>query len=375
MARRKKPLGKRLASFGLFLVITLIVFNFNFLVKQSLILVGIADLNWNHIARVEIGLEEPTDESVIFTDNDTIIVSANQEIKIYDVDGNFIVARKINSESTKIVGMSEYFIVADVRQGNIFVLDYEGKTTGEIANIGPIKDIIAARDNFFVVINTENELSVYDYEGVLSASVKLPDGELLGLDVSSDKDQVIATILSSDEEHYNSKIITFSMKDSLMIGGHNNYSNIVYGAKVYEDHIMIVDTKGRHAYRVGDSDDYTWDSERDGDLLHFEIDANGSIFELIRRQVINTSEFHLTGTNKDGQSIFDVILNQKYNKIVLTQGKILLQNERILEIYSSDGILLTTYESSKKINDVEWLTPDRIIVEYNDFIEIMELAY
>jgi len=376
MARKKKPFINRLGSFLLFLVITLIVFNFGFLWKQGLIAVGIADLNWESINKINIDLDQDLENrALVFTYNDTVIVSSNNEIKLYDVNGDFIVARKINSDSTKIIGMSSYFVVSDIQQGNIFVLDYMGNTTGQIENLGPIEDIISANNDLFVVITIDNELSVYNYEGILISNVQLPSGELLGLDVSKDKAQVIATILSSDLYQFNSKIITFSMESNLMIGGHNNYGDIVYGAKVYDDHIMIVDTKGKHAYRVGDSEDFTWDRPREGELLYFEIDNNGSIFELIKKDDINLTDYFLTGVNKDGKDIFKDIKTSKFTKIVLTQGKILLQNDRLLEIYSSDGILLASYESSKKINDVEWINENRIIIEFNDYIEVLELAY
>jgi len=376
MARKKKPLIKRLGSLLLFVVITLIVFNFGFLWKQSMIAIGIADLNWESINKINIDLDQDLENrALVFTYNETVIVSTNSEIKLYDANGDFIIARKINSDSTRIIGMPSYFVVSDIQQGNIFVLDYLGNTTGEIKNLGPIEDIISANNNLFVVITMDNELSVYNHEGVLISNVQLPTGELLGLDVSKDKAQVIATILSSDMYQFNSKIITFSMESNLMIGGHNNYSDIVYGAKVYDDHIMIVDTNGKHAYRVGDSSDYTWDRPRDGELLYFEIDNNGSIFEIVKKDDINMTDYFLTGVNKDGKDIFKDIKTQKFNKIVLTQGKILLQNDRLLEIYSSDGILLASYESNKKINDVEWLNEDRVIIEFNDFIEVLELAY
>lgn len=376
MAKKKKPLSKRLASLGLFVIIAVFVFNFNFLLKRTLVAVGLADLNWETVNKINVGLNQDLESrAVVFSDNDAIIIGVNNEIRIYDVDGQFINARKINSNNAEIIGMDEYFAVADVLQGNIFIMDYTGKTVGQIDNLGIIKDIISTSNNFFVVITTDNHLNVYDYEGVLNSNVQLPEGELLSLDVSTDKAQVIATILSSDKYQFNSKIITFSMESNLMIGGHNNYSDIVYGAKVYDDHIMIVDTEGQHAYRIGDSDDYTWEVKREGELQYFEIDSNGSIYELIERIAVNKTQNRLVARTKDGNLIFDKELPQAFNKIVLTKGKVLLQNDRLLEIYSSDGILLASYESSKKINDVEWLNSDRIIVEFNDYIELLELAY
>nr|WP_255812972.1 DUF5711 family protein [Acidaminobacter sp. JC074] len=314
-------------------------------------------------------------EAVVFAYNNTVIVSANNEIKLYDENGDMINARKITSDNTKIIGMDEYFAVADLLQGNIFILDYTGKTVGQIDNLGSIQDIISTSNNYFVVITLSNQLNVYDSQGVLNSNVQLPEGELLGLDLSSDKAQVITTILSSDKYQYNSKIITYSMKDNLMIGGHNNYSNIVYGAKVYDDHIMIVDTGGQHAYRIGDSEDYTWSIEREGELQYFEIDQNGSIYELTKVENFTDIIFRLSATTKDGKEIFKKDLEQQFTKIVLTPGKVLLQNDRILEIYSSDGILLASYESNKKINDVEWLNSERLIIECNDYTEILELAY
>jgi len=376
MARKKKPLINRLGSLLLFVVISLIVFNFSFLLKQGLIAIGIADLNWTSINKINIDMDQDLENrAMVFTYNETVIVNTNSEIKLYDRNGDFIAARKINSDSTKIIGMPSYFVVSDIQQGNIFVLDYLGNTTGEIENLGPIEEIVSANNNLFVVITMDNELNVYNHEGVLISNVQLPIGELLGLDVSKDRAQVIATILSSDLYQFNSKIITFSMDSNLMIGGHNNYGDVVYGAKVYDDHIMIVDTNGKHAYRVGDSSDFTWDRPREGELIYFEIDNNGSIFELVKRNDINTIDYFLTGVTKDGRNIFNPIKTKRFTKIVLTQGKILLQNDRLLEIYSSDGILLASYESSKKINDVEWLNNKRVIIEFNDFIEILELAY
>lgn len=376
MARRKKPLSKRLASLGLFIIITLIVFNFDVLVKKTLIAVGIADLNWHSIQKIDVELNQDLESrAVVFSNNQSIIIGVNNEIRIYDVDGQFINARKINSDNTEIIGMDEYFAVADVLQGNIFILDYTGKTIGQINNLGMIKDIISASNNYFVVITMDNHLNVYDYEGILNSNVQLPEGELLSLDVSTNKAQVIATILSSDKYEFNSKIITFSMESNLMIGGHNNYSDIVYGAKVYDDHIMIVDTEGEHAYRIEDSEDFTWNVPRDGELIYFEIDKNGSIYELVERTALTQTGYRLTARTKDGNLIFDKELIRSFDKIVLTQGKVLLQNDRLLEIYSSDGILLASYESNKKINDVEWLNSDRIIIEFNDYVEVLELAY
>ena len=376
MARRRKPLSKRLASLGLFIIITLFVFNFNYLLKKSLILVGIADLNWTSIARIDVDMDQNLEkQAVVFAYNNAVIISANNEIKLYDEQGQMINARKITSDNTKIIGMDEYFVVADLLQGNIFILDYTGKTVGQIDNLGTIQDIISTKNNYFVVITLNNQLNVYDSDGVLNSNVQLPEGELLGLDLSSDRAQVITTILSSDKYHYNSKIITYSMKDNLMIGGHNNYSSIVYGAKVYNDHIMIVDTEGQHAYRIGDSEEYTWEKSREGELQYFEIDQNGSIYELTKVENFTDTIFKLTATTKDGTEIFSSELNHQFTKIVLTPGKVLLQNDRILEIYSSDGILLASYESNKKINDVEWLNSERLIIEYNDYTEILELAY
>lgn len=376
MARRKKPLSKRLASFSLFLVICLFVFNFEFLLKKSMITLGLADLNWTTIAKIDVEMDQDLEkQAVVFTYNNTVIISANNEIKLYDENGQMINARKITSDNTKIIGMDEYFAVADLLQGNIFILDYTGKTTGQIDNLGSIKDIMSTKNNYFVVITLKNQLNVYDPRGVLVSNVQLPDGELLGLDLSSDEGQVICTILSSDQYQYNSKIITYSMRDNLMIGGHNNYSDIVYGAKVYDDHIMIVDTDGQHAYRIGDSEDYTWEVSREGELLYFEIDENGSIYELTKVDAFTDISYKLSARTKDGEVIFTNDLTQSFNKIVLTQGKVLLQNDRILEIYSSDGILLASYESNKKINDVEWLNSERLLVEYNDYTEILELAY
>lgn len=377
---KKKSFKERILSFGLFILILLLVFNFTTIIKKTSIALGISKLDWTVIKTIEFETDQVLDNrAVIFTHNKNIIVSFDHKLYLYDGDGEFIIKREVNSNHTRMIGMDDYFVVSDIIQGHIMVLDYLGSPVGTIESLGGIQDLVSVSNNMFVVITDKNELQVYTHQGVMISSVSLPEGELLSLDVSKDKETILVTILSSDDTHYNSKLITYSMIENSMIGAHNHYNSILYGARIYNTDILIVDYDGQHAYRIGEADEYLWESTRLGNLIHFEVDQNGNIFEIVEidevEDLLGQSEYHLTGINKDGKSIFDVELTSNYNDIVINEGQILIYNDRKLVIFDSMGQIIESFESNKKIYNVNWLSGNRILLEYHDYLEIQELSY
>lgn len=380
MAKRKKPLINRLASLILFLFITFVVFNFGNIVQQSMIVLGFADLNWVEINKININSDEVLDNRAqVFSFNDSIIISSNNEISIYNRDGKLVVKREIVSASSKVIGMDDYFVVVDNFQGHIIVMDYFGKIVAPIEFLGPIKETVYISNNIFVVITVSNQLHVYNHEGALISDFDLPKGELLSLDVSEDKETLLLTLLTSNESGYKSKLLTYSMLSNAMIGGHQAKDTIVFGTKLYQNDILIVDMLGQYANEKGDSENTLWQNERLGTLMNFEIDNNGNIYELIEveesKELTGKTEYHLTCINKDGKKIFDKVLDNRYQNIKLNKGEVLLLSDQDIMILNSDGTLVSQYDSNKKIYDAEWLLENRILIEYNDFVEILELSY
>lgn len=380
MARRKKPLLYRLLSLGLFLVITYIVFNFNGLVKNATIALGLADLNWTTLESIDLQTDEILgSRPEVMKFNENILVYFNDEISMYDSDGLSLGKKSIQSLNSQVLGLEDYVIIIDKQQGNMWVIDYEGNDIAEYGPIGPIKEAIGASANTYVVVTDNNYFYVYNYDGVLFFDHALPKGELMGLDVSNDKDYLLLTLLVSAEDKFNSRLLTYDITQDNLVGGNDNVNTVVYGAKLVHQDVIIVDLKGAHAYVKGDPEHLNWSSEREGLLNVFEIDGNGNIFEINQlkevEDLIGQSEFRLTSINKDGNEIFNVKLDEAYDTIDILNGKILLKSDKKLSVYNYAGELIASYDNHKKIYSAEWLTNDRIVIVYNDYLEIMELKY
>jgi hypothetical protein len=382
MARKKKSLKTRLASLSLFLVITLVVFNFDTFVEKVLIQTGIKELNWIQMAEIDIksDLDQTLDSrAVVYTYNGNLMISASNKLTLYNENGEVINKKSINSDSRKIVGMENYFLVADVVQGNITILDYLGKAIGEVMTIGAIEDIVAVSDDFFAVVKEDDRLQIYNYQGILESEVKLSKGQLLSIDVSKDQETILVNILSSDDSQFNSQLLTYSMRSKLLIGAHNNFGTIIFGARLFRDDIIIVDDTGQHDYRLGYDEHYVWDKTREGTLVNFRIDQNGNVFEITSMTEVENytglSNYKLSGINKDGNELFSIELDEPYENMSLYNGMILLNSDKKVGLYQSDGVKITEKESTRKIYGCEWLTADKLLIEYNDYVEIIELAY
>lgn len=372
--KRKKTAGQRLRGFLLFVVIGLFVFNFKFLSKQLFIVTGIADLNWTSLEKIRT--DEPTEDAIVLSQHESIIVCDGTEIKLYDVDGNLIKKRKINTnQGIKMIGLDDYFVVSDMIQGNIMILDYFGETKGVIEKIGPLNDIVSTSNNTFVVITADNELHVYNEIGVMESSVPLQKGELLGLDVSTDKKIVTVTQFSAGKENYVSSMLAYDTKSGSLISGFNELNKVIFGAKLYDNYVFMIDSYGLNFYKINRSDEPFEKNQREGDLVYFSIANNGNIYEIDKVIQNGVSIFKLVGTTQDNEEVLNLELPNKFDKIVLNQGKILLMNEKELYIYTTDGKFLLSFESNKKILDVSWLGENRVVLKHEEYLQVMALSY
>ena len=380
MKKQKKPFHKRLLSLLLFLVITWLVFNFEYLLHRASIHLGFSQMNWEEINKIDLRLDNTLNHRpVIMAHESHVVVSFLNEISIFDDQGNFLAKREVNSDYSRIIGLNNHFVVADMMQGHIFVLDYLGNTTGTIYSIGPIKDIIKAPDNMFVIITQAGELMVYDYEGILVSIIAMPPGHLIGLDLSKDQSTLLLNVLDSDLDYFKTKLLFYDMNKHSLVGGHNNRDRVVYGAKLINNQIIIINDQGQLSFERGQEESYLWKEERNASLKHFEIDTNGNIFELIAVDEVEyftgLEEYRLIGRNKDGKLLFDIKLDGAYESMQLHNGEILLQKSDQILILTSQGQEIKRFDSKKKILSCQWLSQNRIMIEYNDYISIMVLKY
>lgn len=251
------------------------------MLHRASIHLGFSQMNWEELNKIDLKLDNTLNHRpLIMAHESHVVVSFLNEISIYDHQGNFVAKREVNSDYSRIIALNDHFVVVDMMQGHIFVLDYLGNTSGTIYSLGPIKDIIKAPDNMFVIITQAGELMVYDYEGIMVSIIAMPPGHLIGLDLSKDQSTLLLNVLDSDLDQFKTKLLSYDMNKHSLVGGHNSSNKIVYGAKLVNQQMIIVNDEGQLCYEKGQEESYLWKNERYGSLMHFEIDTNGNILKL-----------------------------------------------------------------------------------------------
>lgn len=380
MARQKKSLKQRLLSLLLFLSITWVVFNIGFLIHHGSVLLGIKELDFHEVSKINLGFDdELNNRPFIMAHNNHVVVSFSNELTIYNKDGKSIIKKEINNDDTEIIGLTDYFVIVEKTQGHLYFFDYKGNETGVIESMGPIRDLIEAANNMLAVITKENDLKIFRYDETLMGSFSLSSGEVLGLDLSADGSEILVNMLNSDENKFVSNLLTYDMADNSIVGGKNEENRIVYGAKIVNDLVVIVDNFGQMAREVDSTDGELWVEERDGLLTHFKIDNNGNIFEILALEnienLVGITAYQIVGRNQDGKMLFKNELEHKYDKIALQGGLVMIQSNQDVLILDSSGELLMTFDSPRKIISSQWLSNSRVLIEYNDYFSIYELKY
>ncbi len=367
----KKGIKRAVLRLLLFVGIFLFVYNFEGIVSNILIMLNKKPLNIEVIETIDIKKED--DNKMISKDNNLIIYS-NEEIQIYDEFIELISKKSINTLFVKLVKMDDYFLAADITQGDLIVLDYSGNVISEIKKTKMIKEIRTA-NNDIIVITNENKLIVYNELLEEKSQLTLPKGEILSVELTDDKSKCVITILSVEDSEYNSKIITFDIKKNTMIGGYNNYQKIVYESKLNDDNIIVVEDDGIKAHKLGDIDENVWEYKREGNLIYFDIDNNNSIYELVTTEIIQIKDYYLVCLNKDGKKKFNLELKDKYDKIIFSKGRVLIYNENKIKILTSDGEELIEIDKNNKIKDIIWIDDLTISIMYEDEVQICKLNY
>lgn len=380
MKKQKKSLKQRLLSLLLFLSITWLVFNVETIFHKAQIFLGFTQIDFHEISKNDLDFDDELNHRpIVMGHKEHIVVSFSNEITIYDFEGNLIAKSEVTSDDSQIIGLPDYFVIVDKIQGHLSILDYFGNIVGTVYSLGPIKEMIEAPDNTIAVITETNDLLVYDHQGALLSNITLPAGELLSLDLSTSEGVILTNILDSDENRFTSKLLSYDMHKFVLRGANNNYDRIVYGAKFVNDLIIIVDDAGQMAFKEQSVEEKLWENKREGSLTQFKIDKNGNIFEIIAYEnieaLLGTTDYRLVGRNQDGQLLFNKKLEHDYEKMSLQGGQILLQSDEDVLILDSSGELVKQFESTRKIVSSQWLSSQRILVEYNDYFTIYELKY
>jgi len=377
--RKKKPLMFRLASLLLFLSITWLVFNFPTLIHKTTVLIGLKDLNLEEVESIDIEFNEDLNgRPYILAHNNHVIVAGSHELSIYDHKGTLISKKKINSNNSEVIGLSKYIAVVDKTQGLLSFLDYQGNPVGSSNSIGPIKEAIGVDKDKLAVITQARELLIYDYQGRAISNLPIDDGEIIGLNLSVDKSQVMVSLLGFNESTYISTLGTYPIDGYNMVGAWVQQGRILYGVELVNDLIIMVDDIGRRVLTTS-SQTVVWQEDRTGALEHFKIDNNGNIYEIVAvagaDEMMGQSHYELHGYNLDGLEIFSHSLDFKYDKISLKNGQIMLQSTNGIMILDSSGDLLLSFDSGKRIIDSQWLSKEDILIEFDNYFKIYNMKY
>lgn len=243
MKKKSKIRRKRISGFSLIILIfsiTLVFFNakvFDF-VKDTF---SFGKVSFNKVTSIVFTPDIEFKEDTIWKiSNQGIIICEKNKFRYFDILGNPLWEKEINSSSPSIIMTKDSIVVSDMGTGDIFTLDYSGNIKSKLDGKGSIKKFFSSENGVIGIMpNDENVIVLYDNNFNVISRVVIPQGEVIDFDISSKKSLVAVSLIKYDESNFYSNIIIYKL-DGNMVGATNFEGKYIYDIKIVDNNIVAI---------------------------------------------------------------------------------------------------------------------------------------
>jgi len=320
------------------------------------------------------------DRNVIFESNEHGIIKSEQNSFVfYDVNGQPLWEKELNSTAPIVRLGAEYIIVADTGTGELYSLGLNGTINQSRDPLGRIDDILVGENDVIVIVlEQDNEVVLMDKALEEITRISLPKGDLMDFDLSSNKSLLAFTFIKMDKSNFYSNVLLYSL-DGRLIGATNFEQQYVYDIQVIGDQVVgVLDSE---IFVLSGDNELIQSIEIDRRIESFCLDASGLIFLNLTK---NPEE--LTDTRPDnvisvldlnGKSVMaDIIVESSISQLLTSDLYLtFLSGDKIYQMDKTTGELLKIQKLEKDALSVRMINKTTLGVEYIDKFDIYSLAY
>ncbi len=357
----------------------------NILSAIILIIIAIIVFNRNHIASLlfgsnnsEINIKKVNSYKLaalkspdsVYSDGDRYYIFYNNRLTCYGMDGNAIWHKDFSYDAS-ILESKAGLLVVDKKNGNVYLLDKEGRLQKSILGLGEISTVDFGVDGRCVVRLSDNKnVLIYDKHMNLTANLNIEDGTIVEQNVNFDTNTIAVLILKDLRGEVSSSVMIFDMNgqvihdkkyDEELLSILSSYDGYLF---LYKDRIALYD---KELEPIDNSVEIN-------DIRYFNFAPNTII--LINNESKNGVDvdyyFKTYDINKNKIGI-NAKIDVKYNKILFKDGIFVALVDNRIDIYNQSGTLIYTKEQKVQVENLFILDENHLLVLEENLLTLYEI--
>ncbi len=359
-------------SWLMLLLSVLFVMQFENIVSQASKLV---DENYKKSNQIFFSLNNDFEyRAQIFTIEDAFLIVGRTSVQYISSEGRILWEKDVSSQNVSVAAGSNYFVLAEKKAGDVFVINREGEIIAKRFALGAIESIQSFDDAYFGVLKTDNTLILLDKKLKTVCSTLLPKGVIIDYEVDIEKQNIAVVLLDLTRKEFNSKLVIASFGGSITSGS-NISGEIAYDMKLFKNHIAILVDTGILYYGFDGKLENTFAADQT--ISSFILEAQPWLYlkqqEAVTLPIDAKTErlVQVSGTGK--------ILNTFEPPITPIDGLkrfgenlVAFNTERVV-IVNMAGKVVESYSGTEKITDVHLLGDKSFAIEYINHLDIYTL--
>lgn len=356
------------------------IFFYDVIVDRAKSSFSFGKLNSSIVNSIPCNADIAYDRNVIFAVNDKGIVKSEQSSFVfYDLEGEPVWEKEINSPSPIVRFSQEAIVVGDLGTGEIYSLNHSGVINKSITGLGRLQDLRLGDNGVIVaILEKDNEVVLLNKLLEELTRISLPKGDLIDFDLSSNKSLLAFSFIKMDKSNFYSNVLLYTL-DGRLIGATNFEQQYLFDLKVVEDNVVgVLDNE---VFVLNSENELLKSIEIDRRIEAFYLSEDGYIFLNLTKNPDDLTDTRpnnvISVLDLNGKKVMDdIIVESTINQLIANDVYLsFLSGDKIYQLDKKTGELLKIQSLEKDALKVHLINKNVLGVEYIDKFDVYSLTY
>jgi len=290
-------------------------------------------------------------------------------LTFYDTEGVCLWEKNFQAEKPRIFANESYLVFADAEKGRLWRMDYSGETVNTLEKDFVLGGIYQNRQSYLLYFGQEgNQLHVIDNKGKTITEITVPKGYILDAAISDNSSIVAVSTLSIENEKYYCSILFYNL-DGRVIAG-NRYDGEIIFRTFFTDDDGLKALANDGVFSMSREGDVEWEEKIEGNLSRADINDSGYISMIVEK---DDGEEVYAGIDVNGGFTDETEIEEDASTVSLSERHGAVFTKKSVWVFDLKGRLEGVIDSDFEIEGGGWLGDDRIMLLYENRMEIMDI--
>lgn len=372
--KRKKPnKGAVLFELLLLAIIVLFVFQGDQLLKFGKQWLKLDHLELGRVAQIPYVGRNTETESSVFKAKNSIVISEEQQLKVYDQNGVLQYQGELNAAQTQVAGGEDFYIVAEIQRGELAAVDYKGTVLSTVNNLGPIRKLeISQNEAILIEFQDKKSIQLLNQQLQPLMSATIPAGEILEAKAFLKAETIAVAAIETSGNTLTTTIYQYAL-DGKLLGMTNLDSEIVYGLFADDKLRALTDSA---LYSLTPDGVVIQKDPYEGVLHGFTTRPGGVLLlteALIEDVVENVQAFNLQTYDFKTYALKAAPVSSSYSQLLQGETYLLALSDTSLDLYDKDYALKVSIPNDDIYNKGFWINDKQLVLINDTTADLFEI--